>query len=43
MFVGIVGLLLRSLYEPDVATVANVGFPETLPHATEFADPALLA
>ena len=50
VFVGIVGLLLRSLYEPDVATVANVGLPVTPDQATLVAvaafpvhDPALSA
>ena len=33
MFVGIVGLFVKSLYEPLVATVANVGLPVIAPHA----------
>ena len=31
--VGIVGLLERSVYEPEVATVEKLGLPVTLPHA----------
>ena len=38
--VGIVGLFDRSVYEPEVATVAKLGLPVTLPHAI---DPAVVA
>jgi len=34
--VGIVGLLLRSSYEPDVATVANVGLTASCPFAPSY-------
>ena len=33
--VGIVGLSDKSLYEPEVATLANVGLSAISPHATE--------
>jgi hypothetical protein len=34
--VGIVGLLLRSLYEPDVATIANVGLTASCPSTPSY-------
>ena len=38
----IVGLLVKSLYEPEVATAAKLGLLETFTHATEAADPDTL-